>query len=28
VRPKCWERLKAAGINLPPEMFSGSEEVR
>src|SRR6188508_2381134 len=26
VRPKCWERLKAAGINLPPEMFSGSEE--
>src|SRR6186713_665827 len=28
VRPKCWERLKAAGINLPPEMFSGSEELR
>jgi len=28
VRPKCWERLKASGINLPPEMFSGSEEVR
>src|SRR6186997_2140314 len=28
VRPKCWERLQAAGINLPPEMFSGSEEVR
>ncbi|HEX5109603.1 MAG TPA: ATPase, T2SS/T4P/T4SS family, partial [Vicinamibacterales bacterium] len=28
VRPKCWERLRAAGINLPPEMFSGSEEVR
>jgi pilus assembly protein CpaF len=28
VRPKCWERLRAAGINLPPDMFSGSEEVR
>jgi pilus assembly protein CpaF len=28
VRPKCWERLRAAGINLPPEMFSGAEEVR
>jgi pilus assembly protein CpaF len=28
VRPKCWERLKASGINLPPEMFSGSEEIR
>jgi len=28
VRPKCWERLRANGINLPPEMFSGSEEVR
>ena len=28
VRPKCWERLKASGINLPPEMFSGFEEVR
>jgi pilus assembly protein CpaF len=28
VRPKCWERLKSSGINLPPEMFSGSEEVR
>jgi len=28
VRPKCWEKLRAAGINLPPEMFSGSEEVR
>ncbi len=28
VRPKCWEQLKAAGIHLPPEMFSGSEEVR
>ena len=28
VRPKCWERLKAAGINLPPEMFSGSEDLR
>jgi pilus assembly protein CpaF len=28
VRPKCWEKLRAAGINLPPEMFSGAEEVR
>jgi pilus assembly protein CpaF len=28
VRPKCWERLHAAGIQLPPEMFSGSEELR
>jgi pilus assembly protein CpaF len=28
VRPKCWERLQAAGINLPPEMFSGAEELR
>jgi pilus assembly protein CpaF len=28
VRPKCWEKLRAAGIGLPPEMFSGSEEVR
>ena len=28
VRPKCWERRRAAGSNLPPEMFSGSEEVR
>jgi pilus assembly protein CpaF len=28
VRPKCAERLKAAGINLPAQMFEGHEEVR
>jgi pilus assembly protein CpaF len=28
VRPKCSERLKAAGIVLPPEMFEGVMEVR
>jgi len=28
VRPKCGERLRAAGIHLPAEMFEGSLEVR
>ena len=28
VRPKCAERLKAAGIVLPPNMFEGVTEVR
>jgi pilus assembly protein CpaF len=28
VRPKCAERLKAAGINLPAAMFEGMMEVR
>lgn len=28
VRPKCAERLKAAGILLPSNMFEGSVEVR
>ena len=28
VRPKCWERLRAAGINLPPDMFNGVTEVK
>jgi pilus assembly protein CpaF len=28
VRPKCAERLKAAGINLPADMFEGVVEVR
>jgi pilus assembly protein CpaF len=28
VRPKCWERLRAAGIDLPPNMFDGVMEVR
>ena len=28
VRPKCAERLKAAGILLPAEMFEGVMEVR
>jgi pilus assembly protein CpaF len=27
VRPKCAERLKAAGINLPAQMFEGVVEV-
>jgi pilus assembly protein CpaF len=28
VRPKCWERLRTAGIHLPPDMFDGTVEVR
>src|SRR5690242_4137307 len=28
VRPKVWERLRAAGINLPPTMFDGIVEVK
>ena len=28
VRPKCCERIKAAGIHLPPDMFEGVTEVR
>ena len=28
VRPKCCERLRAAGINLPMDMFEGAVEVR
>jgi len=28
VRPKCCERLKASGINLPGDMFEGVMEVR
>ena len=28
VRPKCWERLRAAGIHLPPTMFDGTVEVK
>jgi pilus assembly protein CpaF len=28
VRPKVCERLKGAGIHLPPEMFDGQLEVR
>jgi pilus assembly protein CpaF len=28
VRPKCGERLKASGINLPASMFEGVMEVR
>jgi len=28
VRPKCAERLKAAGIHLPSDMFEGVTEVR
>jgi pilus assembly protein CpaF len=28
VRPKCCERLRASGIHLPSDMFSGSTEVR
>jgi pilus assembly protein CpaF len=28
VRPKCCERLKASGIHLPADMFSGVTEVR
>jgi pilus assembly protein CpaF len=28
VRPKCCERLRASGVNLPAEMFEGVMEVR
>src|SRR4051794_157495 len=28
IRPKCWERLRGAGIMLPPDMFDGVTEVR
>ena len=28
VRPKACDRLKAAGIHLPPDMFEGVVEVR
>jgi pilus assembly protein CpaF len=28
VRPKACERLKAAGVLLPPDMFEGVVEVR
>jgi len=28
IRPKCCERLKTAGIHLPPAMFEGVTEVR
>ena len=28
VRPKCWERLRGAGINLPADMFDGVVEVK
>ena len=28
VRPKCAERLKAAGVHLPADMFEGVFEVR
>ena len=28
VRPKCWERLRTAGIHLAPDMFDGIVEVR
>jgi pilus assembly protein CpaF len=28
VRPKVCERLKTAGVLLPPEMFEGQLEVR
>jgi len=28
IRPKCWERLRGSGINLPPDMFDGVLEVR
>jgi pilus assembly protein CpaF len=28
VRPKCSERLKAAGIDLPPQLFQSVVEVR
>jgi pilus assembly protein CpaF len=28
VRPKCWERLRTAGIHVPLDMFGSVEEVR
>jgi pilus assembly protein CpaF len=28
IRPKCWERLRTAGIQLPPNMFDGATEVK
>ena len=28
VRPKCCERLKAAGVVLPADMFEGAVEIR
>ena len=28
IRPKCWERLRGAGIMLPADMFDGVTEVR
>jgi hypothetical protein len=28
VRPKVCERLKTAGVTLPPDMFEGVVEVR
>jgi pilus assembly protein CpaF len=28
IRPKCWERLRANGINLPADMFDGVTEVK
>jgi pilus assembly protein CpaF len=28
IRPKCAERLRTAGIHLPPELFEGVVEVR
>ena len=28
VRPKCWERLRGSGINLPADMFDGVVEVK
>ena len=28
VRPKCADRIRAAGIHLPPDMFEGVTEVR
>jgi pilus assembly protein CpaF len=28
VRPKVCERLRAAGVSLPPDMFDGITEVR
>ena len=28
VRPKCWERLRAAGVNLPANMFDGVTEIK
>ena len=28
VRPKCCDRLRAAGVHLPPDMFEGVTEIR